>query len=90
MHPFEHLKARGDVRPCCLNLERNLHVEEVNDKAYRATCRECGRRHYLMKAEKFEIGGALAALSSRDKKLALHPHARGDGGPTPGRKIILP
>ena len=89
-HPFDHLRLRKDVKPCCRDLQNNLRVEEVGHQTYKAQCKVCGRRHFLLTAEKFDIGGALAGLSGRDRQRALHPHAKGDGGPPPGRKIILP
>lgn len=84
-HPFAFLLQRKDVKLCCRDLVNNLRVEELPQRALKATCKVCGRRHFLMTAEPFELG-----LTTRDLKIAKHPHAKGDGGPPVGRKIILP
>ena len=81
---FKYLKTRADVAPCCRNGTK-LTVEDQGNKVYKARCGICGRGHIMMVAEPWSLN-----LTHNDKKLAMRKHVAGDGGPPPGRKIILP
>jgi hypothetical protein len=82
--PFESLQTRTDVAECCKN-RLNLDGKEIGHLTYKATCKMCGRGHFEMFAEPASLG-----LSIGDQKAAVWPHARGDGGPRPTRRIYLP